>query len=101
VIDFISQKGRKNVILFMHGFTSGNETWENTQTSVPSLLLEIDEINTNFDAPYISYFSRLIDFRRTRSSFNILKMLFVKNGAYVAKIKVLLHYLILYIRKFS
>jgi hypothetical protein len=87
MIDFISKKGNNNVILFIHGFTSGNETWNYNEYSLPKFLLEEAEIEHNFDIACISYFTKLMDFQKNRSGLNILKMLFKQKSEYVAKNK--------------
>lgn len=87
MIEYISKKDKDNIILFIHGFTSGNETWRYNEYSFPELLLQEEEIANNFDIAYISYYTKLIDFRRTRSNINMLKLLFRQKGEYVAKNK--------------
>jgi hypothetical protein len=87
MIEYVSKKGNNSVILFIHGFTSGNDTWKYNEDSLPKQLLLEEEIEHNFDIACISYFTKLMDFQKTRSSMSILKLLFRQKSEYVAKNK--------------
>lgn len=54
---------KKNLILFIHGFTGSKSTWEDTKHDkrIPSYLKENSEIAANFDFDYFEYHSELID----------------------------------------
>jgi hypothetical protein len=65
-------------VLFIHGFTSGDETWKLNKTSLPALLLVEPEIKNNYDMAYVSYYTKLMDFQTIRRSFSILKQVFGK-----------------------
>ncbi|MEK3800608.1 hypothetical protein MHI18_20625 [Peribacillus sp. FSL H8-0477] len=63
-INFIhkdSKNKNKNIILFIHGFTGGEETWKATNTiSFPEMLSNDEEITANFDVALINYLTELI-----------------------------------------
>lgn len=73
MIEFIHQKENRNLILFIHGLTGSNETWENeiSGSTFPSLLLKDSTINQNFDIAYFEYFTNFLNIKpkiRTLSS---------------------------------
>ena len=50
---YISKKGNKNLILLVHGFTGGRDTWvEKNGDRIPKYLTKNQEINSNFDIAY-------------------------------------------------
>lgn len=79
--DFIYHQRRdecKNLILFVHGFTGdATDTWKNKNgKSFPSLLLQNDYVNENFDLASYSYFSTLLNlFADTKEKYRRLKNL--------------------------
>ena len=54
---------KKNLILFIHGFTGSKDTWESTtlEKRIPKYLEENAEIRENFDFDYFNYFTKLSD----------------------------------------
>ena len=73
MIEFIHDKGLRNLIIFVHGFTGDNRTWLNTQkTSFPNMILDENEINNNFDVAYFNYYTKLISLPKL----NLAKRLF-------------------------
>ncbi|WP_379143574.1 ABC-three component system protein [Paenibacillus sp. sgz500992] len=74
---------KKNIVLFLHGFTSGNATWESDGLTLPDLLLKDDEIKNNFDMAYVDYYTKIADFKEVRAGLNIFKMLFKNRSTYV------------------
>lgn len=65
MIKFVHQKENKNLILFIHGLTGSNETWNNESTgnSFPELLLKDNTINENFDIAYFEYFTSFLNLK--------------------------------------
>ena len=62
MIEFISKNNRKNLILFVHGFMGGDQTWlEEGQDKIPQYLEKNPEVSENFDIAYFKYFTMLID----------------------------------------
>ncbi|WP_044893672.1 ABC-three component system protein [Bacillus alveayuensis] len=84
MIEFVSKRGNKSIILFIHGFTSGNETWQIENRSFPEVLLEDEKISNSFDIAYISYYTKLADFRKIRTGINLFRVLFRQKTSYVA-----------------
>ena len=44
MVEFISENNKKNLILFVHGFTGGKETWltNSEGKKIPDYLLEVE-----------------------------------------------------------
>lgn len=62
MITFAHQTGAPNLILFIHGFTGGNETWRNsTGEMYHQLLINDDTIAKGYDVAYFEYFTKLTD----------------------------------------
>ncbi len=65
-----------NVIIFVHGFTGGQDTWKTANSCFPEMLLEDEVIKQNFDIMYFNYYSNLIDSHPIRGAGkSILRML--------------------------
>lgn len=76
---FVKQSGCKYLIIFVHGFTSGDETWVNDYgRSYHEYLMEDPYIESKFDFAYLSYYSKITDFDKIRSLKNAVIMLFKK-----------------------
>ncbi len=59
----IKCRNKKNLVLFIHGFTGAEETWTNDiGQSFADLLMESEEISENYDFAQIVYYSKLFDF---------------------------------------
>ncbi|MED2793174.1 hypothetical protein P4256_15755 [Bacillus wiedmannii] len=59
-IQFIKQSNQENLIIFIHGFQGGIETWKYGEGAFfPELLLKDEYIARNFDIACFSYYSKL------------------------------------------
>lgn len=79
MIEFISEKSNgSNLILFVHGFTGGSDTWSfDGKVSFPSLLLQDKEVSDNFDIAQFTYFTKLTNlFAKVSNTSKFLKKLF-------------------------
>jgi pimeloyl-ACP methyl ester carboxylesterase len=74
MFEYIGKKrNSKNIVLFIHGFTSNNDTWVNSKgISFPNMLLENDTIRDNFNFAYVSYDTQLIGFYKTKATLSFL-----------------------------
>tara|TARA_B100002019_G_C21247085_1_gene588976 strand:+ start:480 stop:1712 length:1233 start_codon:yes stop_codon:yes gene_type:complete len=62
MIEFVSNKKNKNLILFVHGFCGGEATWRNGESrSFPELLSDDYEISNSYDIAHFSYFTKLFN----------------------------------------
>jgi len=62
MIDFVYQKNKENLILFVHGFCGGEATWCNGEAhSFPELFSDDLEISENYDIAHFSYFTKLLN----------------------------------------
>lgn len=63
MVESILENKNKNLILFVHGFTGGKETWLTNSTGkrIPDYLLENKEIRENFDLDYFEYYTKFTD----------------------------------------
>ncbi|MES2933082.1 MAG: ABC-three component system protein [Pseudomonadota bacterium] len=69
MIEFTKKSDKKNLILFVHGFTGGSETWKNeVHGSYYDQLSKIKFIDENFDIAKFEYFSKLLNLFATTSS---------------------------------
>ncbi|HDR8043063.1 TPA: hypothetical protein QCZ17_005448 [Bacillus cereus] len=60
-IQFIKRSNQENLIIFIHGFQGGTETWRyNEEVFFPELLLHDDCVNENYDIACFSYYSKFI-----------------------------------------
>ncbi len=76
-LDIINNENKKNLLIFIHGFTGDSNTWVNSQKqSLPEMLLEEELIGQNFDISFFNYFTRLLDFKRTRFAGGLVGTLF-------------------------
>ncbi|OAZ49947.1 ABC-three component system protein [Paenibacillus polymyxa] len=76
-IEFVSKNDRKNLVLFIHGFTGSKETWANENgQEFPKMLLEEEEIDEQFDIAYITYYTKLIDLYGIKSKTKKLMRMF-------------------------
>lgn len=78
MIKFISQNGKNNLILFVHGFTGDSSTWRNGDApSFPELLAVDPEISNNYDVAEFGYFTKLLNlFAKTGRAATVIKRLF-------------------------
>lgn len=84
-IEYIQKKSgeeKDTLLIFIHGFTSGINTWENSfGKSLPEMLLEEDFIEENFDMAYFSYFSKVINSEKIELLKAIFRMLRGKSSS--------------------
>lgn len=81
----IQNKGHKKLVIFVHGFKSDNDTWKNSNgISLPQMLLENEEINSNYDFAYFDYYTKLYS---NILNCNVIGNLFMKavNAAHIAR----------------
>ncbi|WP_192036848.1 ABC-three component system protein [Halomonas sp. YLGW01] len=78
MIEFVSQEGKKNLILFVHGFCGGEATWQNGKSrSFPELLSDDFEISENYDIAHFSYFTKLLNlFAKASNISSLVKRMF-------------------------
>ena len=74
MIRYISKKENKNLILLIHGFTGGKDTWvEKNGDRIPKYLERNQEINSKFDIAYYDYYTKVIDkIDKTRYLFGLI-----------------------------
>lgn len=66
----------ENLVLFVHGFTGGHETWaRDSETTYPELLIEDSFIKESIDIASYEYFTKLTDVGKT---FSRIRSLFTK-----------------------
>ncbi|MEC1621596.1 hypothetical protein P4T79_06530 [Bacillus mojavensis] len=76
-IEFVKKDNKKNILVFIHGFTSDSETWVNSsKIALPEMLLGEDFINENFDVGYFNYFTKVLDFSKARFSTGLIRTVF-------------------------
>lgn len=79
MIEFISKKsGSSHLILFIHGFTGGEDTWSNGNgSSFPELLSGDDQIAVKYDIAQFTYFTKLTNFyAKVGNTSKLIKKLF-------------------------
>lgn len=78
MIEFVKNTGKQNLILFVHGFTGGSETWRNPQHGYfYDHLIANPVISDNFDIAKFEYFSKLLNlFASVGGKFERFKSLF-------------------------
>lgn len=60
MIEFVQKNGKQDIILFVHGFTGGKDTWKHaTDGYFHERLLEYELIRNNFDVAVFEYFTTL------------------------------------------
>lgn len=73
MFEYIQKNNNNNIVLFIHGFTSNNDTWVNTKgVSFPNMLLKNEVIKENFDFAYVSYDTELVQFYKTKAGISFL-----------------------------
>jgi len=78
-IEFISKNNKKNILIFIHGFTSGKDTWVNSHgESFPKMLSDEKIIDENFDIAYFNYFTKLMDFKKIKTASRLMNVMFGK-----------------------
>lgn len=62
MIEFIKRSGHKDIILFVHGFTGGKETWKHpTAGYFYDQLIDTQYVRDNFDVAQFEYYTKLLD----------------------------------------
>lgn len=70
---YIEKNNNRNIVLFIHGFTSNNDTWVNSKgVPFPKMLLENEDIKNNFDFAYVSYDTELLNFYKVKAGISFL-----------------------------
>ncbi|MCU5704454.1 alpha/beta hydrolase [Bacillus wiedmannii] len=83
---FISKSNRNNLVVFIHGFTGAEETWVNEEgKSFAEMLLDFEEIQLNYDFAEVIYYSKIMDFQKTKSASKFIKNLFKRSTKAVKK----------------
>ncbi|MBF4395847.1 hypothetical protein EAY12_21495, partial [Vibrio anguillarum] len=60
VIEFIKKQDNNSLILFIHGFTGGDDTWSYSKVcSFPQLLADDLDISSSYDIATFSYYTKL------------------------------------------
>lgn len=75
MIEFVSNENKKDLILFVHGFTGDATTWSNEiYGSFPDLLLKEDEVKDKFDIAHFVYYTKLLNlFSKTSNVSKLVK----------------------------
>lgn len=70
MINFVQKNNNKNLILFIHGLTGSNETWENeaSKNTFPKLLLKDSIVRDNYDIAYFEYYTSFLNLKQKFSS---------------------------------
>lgn len=78
MIEFVSRNNKKNLILFVHGFTGGKSTWQDgSDTSFPELLADNKDITETCDIAHFLYFTKLLNlFAKAGSIPTLIKRMF-------------------------
>ena len=78
MIEFVSSNKKKDLILFIHGFTGDASTWMNpVYGSFPELLLKDPEINVKFDIAHFVYHTKLLNlFSNASNASKLMKKFF-------------------------
>lgn len=72
-IRFIHKRSKKNIIIFIHGFTGDQETWKHSNgNEFAQMLSEEKNISDNCDIAYFNYYTELIDVNKTKSMGGLL-----------------------------
>jgi len=81
MIEICSNNKKENIILFVHGFTGGRETWCNDSgTYFREHLIQHPEIAENFDVAYFDYYTRLTNILPTvNAGVGLLRLLLKRN----------------------
>ncbi|MED3055995.1 hypothetical protein CON42_21855 [Bacillus thuringiensis] len=83
---FVSENNRNNLVVFIHGFTGAEETWVNEEgKSFAEMLLNFEEIQLNYDFAEVIYYSKIMDFQKTKSASKFIKNLFKRSTKAVKK----------------
>lgn len=62
MIDFTLKENKKNLILFVHGFGGGEDTWKNGKdTTFAGLLVNDPVIAKNYDIAHFNYYTKLLN----------------------------------------
>lgn len=78
MIEFVTKSDNKNLILFVHGFTGGEDTWEHPDFgSFPVLLLADQKVAEKYDVAHFLYFTKLLNsFAKISNVSKIIKNFF-------------------------
>lgn len=79
MIEFVSTTSNSSsLILFIHGFTGGADTWNDSKnTSFPNLMSQDEDISKNHDVAQFTYFSKLTNlYAKVSNTSKLIKKLF-------------------------
>jgi len=81
MIEICNNNGKDNIILFVHGFTGGRETWCNESGRYfHEHLLQYPEVSANFDFAYFDYYTRLTNILpAVNAGVGLLRLLFKRS----------------------
>lgn len=87
MIEFKLQNNKKNLILFVHGFCGGDDTWKNGDSpSFAELLAQDEIISNNYDIANYSYYTKLTNlYSKVSGIGTLLKRLFGTSHGKLAK----------------
>src|SRR4051812_16621872 len=68
MLTFKEKTGKENLILFIHGFIGGKDTWERVdgKQSIMNYLIDDQPFAKNFDFALFDYFTKVFDFYSKR-----------------------------------
>ena len=79
MLDFKSKNNKDCLVVFVHGFLGGKETWHNSnKQSFSELLLTSQDIAANFDFAEFNYFTKLIHSKKLSAISKFLQNLIYK-----------------------
>lgn len=84
-IQYIHQNNNKNLILFVHGFTGGIDTWGIEKESFPSMLVEDEVIASNFDLMCVNYYSKIVELHVPRVAGKSFLRMFGRGKSAISK----------------
>ncbi|AZJ21769.1 hypothetical protein CT694_19830 [Bacillus wiedmannii bv. thuringiensis] len=87
-IKFINERDKKNLIIFIHGFTGDQETWGDSDNAFAEMLSTEEVIDRNFDIAYFNYYTKLVDANKTKATFGLIGKLFGKSTNATKNIKI-------------
>lgn len=82
MLDFKSKKNKDCLVVFVHGFLGGKETWRNSnQQSFSELLVTSQDIAASFDFAEFNYFTTLIHSKKLSAISTLIKNLIYKGNS--------------------
>jgi hypothetical protein len=85
-IEYIHSANNRNIVLFIHGFTGGEGTWNRKKLpSFPKMLRDEKEIRENFDIAIINYYTKFASLETIRTVYNGIKRVLGHNSSITHK----------------